>query len=197
MGVREGDGDAGEHGKGASFLAPCPSIRLYGRVEGAFPIVCAVSDRDPMQCGGKQSRHATSTKPYHIEFHESNIPTLALAPSISRSAPRQRQLGLIKRLDKTRQEVVCCGAPARCASWSARHQSSSPCLLTCPALLCAPPRVGGCLDVLAQPPEALAVALTHDDGAHEELNRADVLEGDLALSDPGGGARKWGKGQPR
>ena len=38
------------------------------------------------------------------------------------------------------------------------------------------------LDVLRQPPYALTVALAHDDRAHEDLDRADALEGDLALA---------------
>ena len=37
-------------------------------------------------------------------------------------------------------------------------------------------------DVLRDPTEALAVALAHDDGAHEDLDGPDVLEGDLALA---------------
>jgi hypothetical protein len=35
---------------------------------------------------------------------------------------------------------------------------------------------------LAEPAEALAVALAHDDRAHEDLDGADVTEGDLALA---------------
>ena len=35
--------------------------------------------------------------------------------------------------------------------------------------------------VLREPPETLAVPLALDDGAHEDLNRADVVQGDLAL----------------
>lgn len=36
--------------------------------------------------------------------------------------------------------------------------------------------------VLREPAEALAVALAHDDGAHEDLDGADVPERDLALT---------------
>lgn len=35
--------------------------------------------------------------------------------------------------------------------------------------------------VLAQPPESLAVALTHDDRAHEDFDRSNVPQGDLSL----------------
>lgn len=38
------------------------------------------------------------------------------------------------------------------------------------------------LNVLRQPSDALAVALSHDDRAHEDLDRPDALEGHLALS---------------
>ena len=38
------------------------------------------------------------------------------------------------------------------------------------------------LHVLREPADALAVALAHDDGAHEDLDRADALERDLALA---------------
>lgn len=38
------------------------------------------------------------------------------------------------------------------------------------------------LDILRQPPDALAVPLPHDDGAHEDLNRPDALERDLAFT---------------
>lgn len=36
--------------------------------------------------------------------------------------------------------------------------------------------------VLREPAEALAVALAHDDGAHEDLDGADVPEGNLTLA---------------
>jgi hypothetical protein len=39
-----------------------------------------------------------------------------------------------------------------------------------------------CLDVLRQPADTLAVALSHDNTAHEDLNGADALERDLALA---------------
>lgn len=38
------------------------------------------------------------------------------------------------------------------------------------------------LYVLREPADTLAVALAHDDGAHEDLDRADALERDLALT---------------
>lgn len=38
------------------------------------------------------------------------------------------------------------------------------------------------LDILAQPPDALAVSLPHDDTAHEHLDGPDALEGYLALA---------------
>jgi hypothetical protein len=48
---------------------------------------------------------------------------------------------------------------------------------------------GGCvgrdyvsLDVLRQPANTLAVALSHDNTAHENLNGADALKRDLALA---------------
>lgn len=41
---------------------------------------------------------------------------------------------------------------------------------------------GSGLDVLRQPADTLAVALSHDDGAHEDLNGPDALEWDLALA---------------
>jgi len=39
-----------------------------------------------------------------------------------------------------------------------------------------------CLDILRQPADTLAVALSHDNTAHEDLNGADTLERDLALA---------------
>lgn len=39
-----------------------------------------------------------------------------------------------------------------------------------------------CLDILAQPSDALAVSLPHDDTAHEDFNRSDTLERHLALA---------------
>lgn len=55
------------------------------------------------------------------------------------------------------------------------------------SLFCRPIGVVGCrrrrrLNVLAEPPESLAVTLSHDDGAHEELNGSNVLERHLALA---------------
>lgn len=41
--------------------------------------------------------------------------------------------------------------------------------------------VGRRTHVLAQPPEPLAVALTHDDRAHEDFDRSDISQRDLAL----------------
>lgn len=38
------------------------------------------------------------------------------------------------------------------------------------------------LHVLREPADTLAVALAHDDGAHEDLDRTDALERDLALA---------------
>jgi hypothetical protein len=38
------------------------------------------------------------------------------------------------------------------------------------------------LHVLRKPADTLAVALAHDDGAHEDLNGADTLERNLALA---------------
>lgn len=38
------------------------------------------------------------------------------------------------------------------------------------------------LDVLRQPADTLAVALSHDNTAHEDLDRADALERDLTLA---------------
>jgi len=38
------------------------------------------------------------------------------------------------------------------------------------------------LDVLRQPADTLAVALSHDNTAHEDLNGADALERNLALA---------------
>ena len=38
------------------------------------------------------------------------------------------------------------------------------------------------LHVLREPADTLAVALAHDDGAHEDLHGADSLESDLALA---------------
>lgn len=38
------------------------------------------------------------------------------------------------------------------------------------------------LDVLRQPTDTLAVALAHNNGAHEDLNGSDALERDLALA---------------
>jgi hypothetical protein len=38
------------------------------------------------------------------------------------------------------------------------------------------------LHVLREPADALAVALAHDDGAHEDLHGADALESNLALA---------------
>jgi len=38
------------------------------------------------------------------------------------------------------------------------------------------------LDVLRQPADTLAVALSHDNTAHEDLDGADALERDLALA---------------
>lgn len=38
------------------------------------------------------------------------------------------------------------------------------------------------LDVVGQPPDAVAVALPHNDRAHEHLNGADALQWDLALA---------------
>lgn len=38
------------------------------------------------------------------------------------------------------------------------------------------------LHVLREPADTLAVALAHDDGAHEDLHRADALESNLALA---------------
>jgi len=38
------------------------------------------------------------------------------------------------------------------------------------------------LDVLREPPEGLSVTLPHDDGAHEELDGSDSLEGNLSLA---------------
>jgi hypothetical protein len=38
------------------------------------------------------------------------------------------------------------------------------------------------LDILAQPPDPLAVPLPHDDAAHEHLDRPDALERHLALA---------------
>ena len=38
------------------------------------------------------------------------------------------------------------------------------------------------LHVLREPADTLAVALAHDDGAHEDLDGADALERDLALA---------------
>lgn len=38
------------------------------------------------------------------------------------------------------------------------------------------------LHVLREPADTLAVALAHDDGAHEDLHGADALESDLALA---------------
>lgn len=38
------------------------------------------------------------------------------------------------------------------------------------------------LDVLRDPSESLAIALTHDYGAHEDLDGTDVLERHLALT---------------
>jgi len=38
------------------------------------------------------------------------------------------------------------------------------------------------LHILREPANTLAVALAHDDGAHEDLHGADALESDLALA---------------
>jgi hypothetical protein len=38
------------------------------------------------------------------------------------------------------------------------------------------------LDVLREPTDALAVALPHDDGAHEDFDRSDALEWYFALA---------------
>jgi hypothetical protein len=51
-----------------------------------------------------------------------------------------------------------------------------------PWLLCHEGRDYVCLDVLRQPADTLAVALSHDNTAHEDLDGADTLERDLALA---------------
>jgi hypothetical protein len=38
------------------------------------------------------------------------------------------------------------------------------------------------LDVLRQPPDTFAIALAHDNRAHEDLNGTDALEGHFALT---------------
>lgn len=39
-----------------------------------------------------------------------------------------------------------------------------------------------CLYILGQPSDAITVALTHDNRAHEQLDRSDALQRDLALA---------------
>jgi len=53
--------------------------------------------------------------------------------------------------------------------------------LSCLLLLCCDPSINR-LHILREPADTLTVALAHDDRAHEDLNGADALEGDLALA---------------
>lgn len=66
------------------------------------------------------------------------------------------------------------GRAGECADWlgSARQ----------PWYWCREGKGCVCLDVLRQPADTLAVALSHDHTAHENLDRANALERDLALA---------------
>jgi hypothetical protein len=55
-----------------------------------------------------------------------------------------------------------------------------PCRRGSPSVLAI--RIACRLHVLREPADTLAVALAHDDGAHEDLHGPDALESDLALA---------------